>query len=287
MIAAVFCWLLGALIVGAICRAEASAQVVDANATCNGVSGQTYSNICYAGGNVLRGATNSYVIYYVSWDSSTQAIINTWLANIGGTGLFGINTAYLDFSGAAVQNIVHYNGATNSYQDYQTPGDDYLKLGTTLNGDAAIQTIVSDAINSGHFPADQGGVYFVLTASNVTQINSPFGTFCSNYIAYHSASTTIVPGTSIKYALVGDPSPCPGFDGNFINGDNTTPNASVAADGTINLIFHELSEAVTDPWGGSWGPTSPQANESGDMCEWEFGNWSKLPLAADGARTTT
>ncbi len=179
---------------------------------------------------------------------------------------------------------MNYNSSTNSYQDYQNSGNDYQTLGTQLNGDAAIQTIVSDAINGGHLPADTNGVYFVLTASNVTQVNSPFGTFCSDYLAYHSQSTSIVSGDKIKYALVGNPAQCPTyFDFNIYMGDDTTPNGDVAADGSINLMFHELAETVTDPGIGSWGATSPLVNEAGDMCEWEFGTWSNLPLAANGA----
>ena len=142
----------------------------------------------------------------------------------------------------------------------------------------------SDAINGGHLPADANGVYFVLTASNVTQINSSFGTFCSDYIAYHHWSTSIVSGDTIKYALVGNPLQCPSeFDENIAKGDSTTPNGNVAADGTINLMFHELAEAVTDPEIKSWGATSPEVNEAADMCEWEFGTWSSLPTATNGA----
>jgi len=278
----------------ALCVKPAAGQVIDPNSTCNNNSGQTSTNICYDGGNVMAAPTNAYVIYYGNWATSTQTIVNNWLHNVGGTNLFGINAAYHDSAGFAVQNILNfpYNGVayTNAYQDYQNAGDDYQTLGTQLNGDAAIRQIVSDVISAHHLPADTNGVYFVLTAWNVSQINTGFGSFCSAYIAYHASSTAIISGSTIKYAMVGNPlysTQCSQyFDGNYLRGDSTTPNGNLAADAVINLIFHELSEAVTDPTLLTWGGTRPHANENGDLCEWNFADtagFSHLPMAGNGA----
>ncbi|MGO9085980.1 MAG: Ig-like domain repeat protein [Candidatus Sulfotelmatobacter sp.] len=274
----------GAMIAVALCAGAALAQ----STTCVGNTGQTASNICYAGYKIMGAPTNAYVIYYGNWASSTEGIINGWLSTLGGTGLYNINTAYSDTTGAVVQNVVEFNSSSNSYHDNYSQGNYNPETGYyTLVGDAAVQAVLSAAISGGHLPPDTNGVYFVLTAWNVTQTGTGFGTFCGDpgYLAYHNASTTIAPGYGIKYALVGNPLQCPSnFDENIYMGDGTTPNGNVAADGTINLMFHELSETVTDPWFGSWGATSPTVNEVGDLCEWNFGTWSKLPTASNGAR---
>lgn len=236
----------------------------------------TSAQIYYAGGPVMSGSTNVYVVYYGNWSSNQESIINAWLQHIGGTTLYNINIAYHQSSGAGVQNVVNYNPATGSYHDNYS-------LGKSLT-DASIQTIVSNAISGKHLAADTNGVYFVLTYSDVS-VSALGGSFCSLFCGYHSPSTSIVTGDIIKYSMVGDMAACPSAcDGNIFNGDTTTPNGDIGADGAINVMFHELSESVSDPeYGisGAWG--AGVTGESGDLCAWNFGTWSSLPKAPDGA----
>ena len=81
----------------------------------------------------------------------------------------------------------------------------------------------------------------------------------------------------IKYSFVGNPAKCPAAcDANLrpssLN-DTTTPNGDVGGDGAVNVIFHELSESVSDPHvtmpDGAWGDL--QSGESGDLCAWKYG----------------
>src|SRR5207248_2183793 len=65
-----------------------------------------------------------------------------------------------------------------------------------------------------------------------------------------------------------------------INGDSTTPNGDVGADGAINVMFHELSETVSDPVITAWGEDE---SENGDQCNFNFGTFSSLPQAGNGA----
>jgi hypothetical protein len=50
-----------------------------------------------------------------------------------------------------------------------------------------------------------------------------------------------------------------------------SPNGD-AADPTINLIDHEMQEAIPDPWGDGWYAATTQGGEVADLCAWNFGN---------------
>jgi hypothetical protein len=53
-----------------------------------------------------------------------------------------------------------------------------------------------------------------------------------------------VSGETLGYAMIGDPARCSSScDGNVASfRDKTTPNGSIDADGSINIMWHELSE---------------------------------------------
>src|SRR5215467_13182893 len=210
------------------------------------------AEIFYAGGPVMSGPTNVYVVFYGDWPDASVNIVNGYLQHVGGTSYFKVNTVYSDLTGAHVQNIVNYNPATNSIHDSYS-------LGKTLTNDEA------------------NGIYFVLTAADVAESLPGAGSFCSGFCGYHSPSTNIMPDEIIKYSFVGNPAQCPNTcDFNISRfKDTTTPNGDIGGDGTVNVIFHELSESLSDPLvtfrlnGGAWGATvSP---ESADLCLTTFG----------------
>src|SRR5205085_1330572 len=51
---------------------------------------------------------------------------------------------------------------------------------------------------------------------------------------------------------------------------NPSPNGD-DADPAINVISHEMNEAITNPWGDGWYGGDPK-HEDGDLCAWNFGN---------------
>ncbi len=262
---------LAALVVSLACCAFAQdAQKSPSNLTDvyhPGARPPVTAQIFYGGGPILSGSTNVYVVFYGNWPAKSMNIINTYLEHLGGTHFYKVNTTYSDTTGAHIQNVVNYNPTTNSFHDNYS-------LGKNLT-DAQVQTVVSNAISGGHLPNDQtNGVYFVLTAKDVAE-SASFGSFCVVYCGYHSPSTSIVTGETIKYSFVGNPARCPtACDGNIaLFGDKTTPNGDVGGDGTINIMFHELSESASDPnvglSNGAWGDLV--TGESGDMCNFVFG----------------
>ena len=135
-------------------------------------------------------------------------------------------------------------------------------LGKTSLADADIQTIVSNAISGGSLPKDTNAVYFVLTSSDVKE-TSGFG---SQYCGWHTHGT--IGGSDIKYSFVGDattqaPSGCIAVTA------SNSPNNNIGADGMISVIYHELSEAVSDPDLNAW--YDRRGYENADKCAWKFG----------------
>jgi hypothetical protein len=207
------------------------------------------NGIFYHGGPVMTSGANVYYIWYGNWAGNTAVTILTDLAqNIGGSPYFNINTSYDDGSGLHIANRVTYSGSTT----------DAYSQGTSLS-DAAIQAVVSSAINSGRLPKDGTGVYFVLTSADVTASSG----FCTQYCGWHTHGT--IGGTDIKYSFVGNPDRCP----SACEQQTVGPNGNAGADGMASIIAHELEEAVTDPDLNAW--YDRRGAENADKCAWTFG----------------
>jgi Phosphate-induced protein 1 conserved region len=223
-------------------------------------AGPSSNGIFYHGGPVMLGTVNMYYIYYGAWDfntDNTNTILNSFGSYIGGTPYFNINTTYYNSSNAAVSGLVALSKTTV----------DSGSQGSALN-DAAVQTIVSNALSSGALPADPNGVYFVLTSKEVTETSG----FCTQYCAWHTHGT--INGRDIKYGFVGNPLQCP----SACSAQTTSPNGNVGADSMANLIAHELSESVTDPDLNAW--FDRRGNENADKCAWKFGTTSTISSGA-------
>jgi hypothetical protein len=226
-------------------HAKARNQAARARTSGNGIS--------YHGGPVMVGTKNLYFIWYGNWSGDTATTILTdWANSIGGSPYFNINTTYYQGTTTKtyVQNGVAYVGGTS------TPDTAY---GKSLS-DANIQSIVSDAISSGRLPKDTNGLYFVLTAKDVTATSG----FCTQYCGWHTNGS--IGGSDIKYSFIGNPvSQCPAGCG--VN--NPSPNGNGGADAMASIMSHELEEAATDPDLNAW--YDSRGNENGDKCAWNFG----------------
>jgi hypothetical protein len=217
------------------------------------------NGIFYHGGPLMLGTTNAYYIWYGNWSGNTANSILTNLASsIGGSPYFNINTTYYDGSNNAVSNSVRLVKSTN---------DNYSQ-GTALS-DAAVQTVVATAINSGGLPKDANAVYFVLTSSDVNETSG----FCTQYCGWHTHGT--IAGSDIKYSFVGNPDRCP----SACAAQTTSPNGNAGADGMASIISHELEEAVTDPDLNAW--YDRRGQENADKCAWTFGTES---TASNGSK---
>lgn len=208
--------------------------------------------IVYHNGPLMISTTNVYYIWYGNWSgNSATTILTDLMLNFTGSAIYNTNTSYFNGSNVHVLNSVNY---------VQSTTDNY-SLGSSLS-DANIKTIVSSAISSGRLPKDANGVYFVLTSADVKE-TSGFG---SQYCGWHTHGT--ISSSDIKYAFVGDastqaPTGCIALTAAKV------PNGNLGADGMASVMFHELSETVTDPDLNAWYDRS--GNENADKCAWTFG----------------
>jgi hypothetical protein len=238
----------------------------------NGQLAPQAATITYNGGPIMNnGLTAMYFIYYGTFTAKDTQILNFWGQNIGASSLYAINTTYFDGAFVNIPAGVQFDPVANVYNDNYS-------MGKTIT-DGNVQTIVKNAITAGHLPDNPNGIYFVLTATDVHE-SASFGSFCVQFCGYHGPSTTIITGETIKYSFVGNAaSQCPsGCIGNVaVYGDTKSPNGDLGADGMASVIFHELSETVTDPevnlhtaWAGS-------CSENGDCCNFVYGTTHTAP----------
>ena len=222
-------------------RRDATSGTVAIDSANNGIG--------YNGGPIMSGTTNVYYIWYGNWNgNSARSILSDFANGIGSTPNYFVNDTYDDSHGNHVSASVRLAGAT----------DDGYSHGQTIKG-ADIWPIVTGALSAGRLPVDAHGVYFVLTSADVDLSDG----FCTQFCGWHTAGS--YNGTDIKFAFVGDAARCNGSCG----GLGTTPNGNAGADDMASIIFHELSETVTDPLLNAWGDGN---GENGDKCAWKFGS---------------
>lgn len=214
------------------------------------------TTIKYHGGPVLSGKVPVYIIYYGTFPTSTtETIVTDFFTDLStGSPQFAVNATYFDSVGSAAGAVHSPVIATDSYSQGKSIGS------------SSIPKIIQAAMAApNNLPADATGVYFVITAPDVKVSG-----FCTSFCAYHTRTT--INGTDIKYALVPDPGQaCTGCDGNVaVFHQTTTPNGDMGADEMTDSIFHELSEAVTDPDLNAW--YTSNGAENGDLCNYNYGN---------------
>lgn len=218
------------------------------------------AQITYHNGPVMVGNNHIYVIYYGKFTGSTTDIIDTFLENLGGSGAYGVNTTYYDGTGAKIINVANtspvYYRASDSYYDAYSQGNN-------MKGNA-IASEIQSVLQAGKLPADNNGLYLLVTSPDVKVSQS--------YCGYHTASTSMIPGYNIKYAFSPDPPPPTynGCSGNYTTfGDVSSPNGDVGADSVADTLMHEISEMVTDPNLNAW--YTSNGAENGDLCNFVYG----------------
>jgi hypothetical protein len=227
--------------------------------------------IFWHGGSVLnQGMVPVYVIYYGSnFPSSTQDIVNAFLAGLTLRPQYQVNTTYCEFQttdcatnspSTAISGLLDFSVPSHVYSDSGSQGN-------TINSGGVLKILQHAFATTtlGHLPTDDGAVYFVITSPDI-KVHG----FCSSFCAYHTRSTSVVSGKTIQYAFIPEPGPkCTACDGNFALGETTTPNGDPGADEMVDSIMHELSESVTDPDLNAW--YTSNGEENGDLCNYNYG----------------
>jgi hypothetical protein len=205
---------------------------------------------------------NVYFIWYGNWsDSEAVPIVTDFIEHIGGTAYWNINTSYYDFTAEGekdpIKNRVNYGGSIIDNYSY----------GSALTDDD-IGLIIQDAATSGKLPYDLNGQYFILTSADVTETSG----YCVLYCGFHGYQS-LPNGDNLVGGFIGNPERCP----IECTAQSSTPNNSLAADGMVTIIAHEVSESVTDPYFTGWINLQTDGSEDGDLCVWTFGKTKPLP----------
>jgi len=196
-------------------------------------------------------------------DSSYISLIDRFLNDTSGTSYYNILNQYPDdISGTPLDKSI----LGGSYLD-TTP---YPVAGTTANPlhDSDIQTEVTNAMKANNWVPGPNKIFHVFTGYGIQScFDPPNNNICTfdAYCAYHSffakgSQSTIYSNMPDVHSLSISCTP-PGL---------SPPNHDSFADPEINVLSHELFEAVSDPLLNAW--TDIYGNEIGDKCAWNFGN---------------
>ena len=181
------------------------------------------------------------------------------------------------------QNTIHYNGSADSMVDtqpypkksQQCASPDNVRICVT---DAQVQAEVNRVINATSGSRGLHDIWYVFTPPGVDECISPGVCETNAYGGYHSVSDLSHGSTPPTiYAYTGDPI----VKSQANNEPGADPEGYPDAEHVIDIIAHEVNEAMTDPEGVGW--MDPNGFEVGDKCEFgpQFG--SPLGFAPDGS----
>ncbi len=192
-----------------------------------------------------------------------NSLIKRYLGDVGGSGLYNINTQYYDNTGH-IANSSKFGGAWVDTSAYPASdcNDSSLPHGCLI--DADLQNEIKKAMSTNGWAGGVTHVFFVFTSLDEGFCSDSSSTDCSfvQYCGYHSDFSNN--GQSIIYANLSYANSTGGCNYYGISPNNDD------ADSTINITSHEQMEAATDPEPYSgWFDSS--YNEIGDKCAWTFG----------------
>jgi hypothetical protein len=234
----------------------------------------------YGGGPVMKAGSQMIPIFWeptqlqngfsgFNLDPNYNALVEQFLGDLGGHGLYNIVTQYYENGPVYIVNSSGLLQAIVDTSAYPAAGPNCSGLGhINCVDDSQIQAEVAKVINAGSLPTGYSTMYPVFTdplesscadSSNCYFPNSSdqSWTFC----AYHGSFT--LAGHEVIYADM------PYLDANadsvaacFPGGNS--PNAN-SLDHETSALSHEIIEAVTDPDGNAWFDQL-DGYEIGDIC---------------------
>lgn len=227
----------------------------------------TSSNMRNHGGRLILDTPTIYVILYGSFTTHAQATLKNFLLGFTNSPRLRIVREYT----TKVNNVL--KAPTGSYNLYSP----FYFVDTSTRGTNLVETdlpkIIEDAIkvtpvapNTAKLPLDAKGIYVVVTASNVN-LNG----FCKTYCGYHSFGT-IAATNDIVYIFIGDVTRCPGSCAAQLR---ASPNNNVGLDASIDVLSHEITEVITDPYFDGYFQDS-NGGEIADLCAYNYGTTFSL-----------
>ncbi len=251
--------------------------------------GTAAANLLYHGGQVMSSANHAVPILWepttlqngaaASVDPQYNALIQRYFSDVGGNGLYQINTQYYEVISGSQHFIVNSANMLQAIVDtspYPAAGASCVAAGAGANciDDTQVQAEITKVINANALPTDRSTMYFVFTSSGESQCADAtdcFRTAGSNgsnfvYCAYHSFYP--LNGGNVIYATMP-------YGANAYLNECTSlssfPN-NAASDIVLSTTSHEQMEAVTDPYLDAWWDAS--GAENGDKCAYNYGTMS-------------
>ncbi len=227
------------------------------------------TGIYYHGGPIIApNATNVAAVY---WSANTiynnqpapgshgaasadGSLIGYFLAHLGGSAYFNINTTY--YAGST-----HVANAVNYTQYWATGSTGPLPSASPT--DADMVAMLQAGFNSNQLTYNPSTVYAIFSGPNVNL----GGGFLTQYCAYHTHGTVTINGVqhTVLYAAmphnIDGPSAC--------TSGQPAANGDPGADAEVNTLAHEIEESTTDELGTAWYDRS--GYENADKCAWTFG----------------
>jgi hypothetical protein len=222
---------------------------------------------------VMRTNT-THAIYWVPSGQSVAAgyesAIDQYLSDVAAasgsqTNVYSVTTQYRDSTGF-IANQSTFAGSYVDTDPFPANGCNDTVDSVCLT-DQQLQNEIAKVIAAKGWTAGPDSLFILMTpdgvGSCVDGTSPPAGECSTNYYcAYHSSF--ILNGQPVIYT--NQP-----YAATIANGQcsaGSSPNGN-DADSTINLISHEQTEAITDPWGNAW--QNAAGDEIGDICTWKFG----------------
>ena len=243
------------------------------------------TNMTYHGGWVMRTNT-TYAIYWVPPGSTCgsadpdcsgyEQAINGYLKDVAAasgsdSNVHSVDTEYSDTTGPIAYQST-FGGWAVAHSAFPT----YNPSSSCIDGtdpvcltDQQIQTEIQNVITSTGWPDGQSSLFVFMTPDAVGECTTyndndcVSNTHCADHGGFTGSNSQPVIYAFEPFAATNG---CAGIP------LNPSPNGD-AADPTVNLISHEMNEAITDPWGDGWYAGATQAGgEVADLCAWNFGN---------------
>lgn len=231
----------------------------------------------YHNGPVLTSNIRVYLIWYGTWLPSQKSILKDFLLSISSLSpspsvqsWWSTVGLYTDQTGAHISQSLAIAGERT----------DMYSHGKTLTR-MTVQDVIKSSLlpHNGSLPVDpKGGVYMVLTSSDVLQQD-----FCSAACGFHYFTYSSIVGYTLPYAWVGNsatqcPETCaypfaiPTYMANAMK-PLKAPNGDIGVDGMVSVIGHELAEMSSNPLINAWfAGSDPEApTEIADLCEGMYG----------------
>jgi hypothetical protein len=224
--------------------------------------------ITYHNGPIMTVSPDVYIIFYGCWgescgsenDFTSTSIISEFVATVGGTPYFQINTTYTDWMGKPAAGSMIYGGSVI----------DAYSHGTDLK-DSDLVEIVAETIAKNQLPEDPIGVYLVIGSSDVSA--DELG-FCQTYRTPHHGYS-ISDDKVRRYAFIGNPARCPEIAApqyvpNPWEKYLLSPNGRLGADAIVSDLAAVMNQIVTDPYRIAWFDSNGKENSA--KCLGSFGN---------------